>query len=73
MDDSLMLATNGDDTWNVLNMQHIYITTNSKWLDYSDIPSGGYKKIKWPTHMVEGGYHVHGSNDHAFHMTHFYL
>ena len=47
-----MLATICDGTWNVLNMQHI--TPNSKRWDYSDIPSGGHKKIKGPAHMVEG-------------------
>ena len=40
----MMLVTIRDDTRNVLNMQHI--TPNSKRLDYSDIPAGGYKKIK---------------------------
>ena len=38
-DDSLMLATIYDDTWNVLNMQHI--TPYSKRWDYSDISGGG--------------------------------
>ena len=42
-DDSLMLAAICVDTWNVLNMQHL--TPNLKIWDYSDIPSGGYKKI----------------------------
>ena len=51
-----MLATIRDDTRNVLNMQHI--TPNSKRWDYSDIPGGGHKKIKGPTHMVEGGHHL---------------
>ena len=36
MDDSLMLATIHDDTWNVLNMQHII--PNLKKKNYSDIP-----------------------------------
>ena len=49
-----MLAAICDDTWNVLNMQHI--TPNSKRWHYSDSPSGGHKKIKGPTHMVEGGH-----------------
>ena len=40
-DDSLMLATIQDETWNVLNMQHI-IPNSKKW-DYSDIPGGGHK------------------------------
>ena len=35
-----MLATIHDDTWNVLNMQHI--TSNSKRWDYSDISGGGH-------------------------------
>ena len=34
----LMLATIRDDTWNVLNIQHI--TPNSKRWDYSDTPGG---------------------------------
>ena len=51
-----MLVTIYDDTWNVLNMQHI--TSNSKRWDYSDTPGGGHKKIKGPTHMVEGGHHL---------------
>ena len=46
-----MLATIRDDTWNVLNMQHI--TLNSKRWDYSDIPGGCHKKIKGPAHMVK--------------------
>ena len=52
-----MLATIRDDTWKVLNMQHIY--PNSKRRDYSDIPVGGQKKKKnkGPAHMVEGGHH----------------
>ena len=40
-----MLATIRDDTWNMLNMQHI--TPNSKRWDYSDIPGGCHKKITW--------------------------
>ena len=48
-----MLAIIRGDAWNVLNMQHII--ANSKWWDYSDIPDGGHKNIKGPTHMVEGG------------------
>ena len=54
-DGSLKLATIRDDTWNVLNMQHI--TPNSKRWDYSDIPGGSHGQIKGPTHMVEGGHH----------------
>ena len=50
-----MLATIRDDTWNVLNMQHI--TPNSKRWDYSDIPGGSHLQIKGPAHMVEGGHH----------------
>ena len=46
-----MLATVHDDTWNVLNMQHI--TPNLRRWDYSDIPGGGHKYIKGPTHMVK--------------------
>ena len=41
-----MLATIHDDTWNVLNMQHI--TPNSKRWDYSDIPGGGTERLKDP-------------------------
>ena len=52
-----MLATILDDTWNVHNMQHI--NPNSKRKDYSDIPNGGHKKIQGPSHMVEGGCHLH--------------
>ena len=51
-----MLATIRDDTWNVLNIQHI--TLNSKRWDYLDTPGGGHKKIKVPAHMVEGGHHL---------------
>ena len=51
-----MLATIRDDTWNVLNIQHI--TPNSKRQDYSDTPGGGHKKIEGPAHMVEGGHHL---------------
>ena len=54
-----MLATIRDDTWNVLNMQHI--TPNSKRWDYSDIPGGGHKQIKGRAHMVEGGHHLRKS------------
>ena len=43
-----MLATIHDDTWNVLNMQHI--TPNSKRWDYSDTPGGRHKKIKGAAH-----------------------
>ena len=48
-----MLATIRDDTWNVLNMQHM--TPNSKRWDYSDTPGGGHKKIKGPAYVAEGG------------------
>ena len=51
----MKLATIRDDTWNVLNMQHI--TQNSKRWDYSDIPGGSHGQIKGPAHMVEGGHH----------------
>ena len=53
-----MLTTIGDDTWNMLSMQHI--TPNSKKTnrDYSDIPGGGHKNIKGPTHMAEVGHHL---------------
>ena len=36
-----MLATIRDDTWNLLNMQHI--TPNLERWDYSDISDGGHK------------------------------
>ena len=39
-----MLATIRDDTWNVLNIQHI--TPNSKRWYYLDLSGGGHKKIK---------------------------
>ena len=51
-----MLATIRDDTWHMLNMQHI--TPNSKRWDYSDIPGGAHKKIKGLVHMAEGGHHL---------------
>ena len=51
-----MMATICDDTWNVLNMQHI--TPHSKRRDYSDIIGGGHKKIKGPTHMTKDGHHL---------------
>ena len=41
-----MLATIHDETWNVLNMQHII--PNSKRWDYSDIPGSGHKRLKDP-------------------------
>ena len=56
-----MFATIRNDTWNVLNMQHI--TPNSKRWDYSDIPDGGLQKIKRPAHMVEGGHHLRKAPD----------
>ena len=57
-DESLMLATIRNDTWKVLNMQHI--TLNSKRWAYSNIPGGshGTEKIKGPAHMVEGNHHL---------------
>ena len=51
-----MLATIRDDTYNVLNMQHI--TPDSERWDCSDIPSCGNKIIKGPAHVVEGGHHL---------------
>ena len=59
-----MLATILDDTWNVLNMQHII--PNSKRWDYSDTPGGGHKKSKGPAHMVEGGHHLRKAHTHTF-------
>ena len=61
-----MLPTIHDDTRNVLNIQHI--TPNSKRWDYSDIPSGGHKKIKGPAYMVEGsslGINVDAEDGHG--------
>ena len=40
-----------DDTWNMLNMQHL--TPHSKRWDYSDIPGGSHKKITGPVYMVD--------------------
>ena len=51
-----MLVTIRDDTWNMLNMQHIIL--NSKRWDYTGIPGGGHKQIKGSVHMVEGGHHL---------------
>ena len=51
-----MLATIGDDTWNVLNMQQI-ISNLKRW-DYSDILGIGTEKIKRSTHMSEGDHHL---------------
>ena len=42
-----MLATIHDDTWNILNMQHI--TPNSKRWDYSDILVVAIKRLGPPT------------------------
>ena len=65
-----MLATIHDDTWNVLNMQHII--PNSKRWDYSDITNGGHKKIKGPIHMVEGSHHLRKApNPHPLWYNHF--
>ena len=50
-----MLVRIRDDTWNVLNIQHI--TQNLKRWDYSDTPGGGHKKIKGSAHIDEGGHH----------------
>ena len=46
-----MLATISNDTWNMLNMQHI-ISNLERW-DYSDIPGGGHKEIKGPGTTLE--------------------
>ena len=51
-----MLVTNRDDSWNVLNLQHI--TPNSQRWDYSDILGGGQKRVKESAHMVEGDHHL---------------
>ena len=61
-----MLATIRDDTWNVLKMQHII--SNSKRWDYSNITGGGYKYIKGPTHMVEGGHHLRKASPTPTHL-----
>ena len=53
----LMLATIRDDTWNVLNMQHI--TPNSKKngvIQTSMVVA--LQNIKGPTQMVEIGHHL---------------
>ena len=55
-DDYLMWATIYDDTWNVLNMQHIL--PNLKRWDYTDISNGGQDKFKGPAHMVEGDHYL---------------
>ena len=66
-----MLATIGDDTWNVLNMQRI--TPDSKRWDYSNI--SGTEKIKGTSHMVEGEHnfrkcpHPHPRPDSKVHGT----
>ena len=41
-----MLAKIRDDSWNVLNIQHI--TPNSKRWDYSDTPVVAIKRLKDP-------------------------
>ena len=41
-----MLATIRDDTWNVLNMQHL-IRNLKRW-DHSDIAGGGHDRLKDP-------------------------
>ena len=41
-----MVVTIRDDTWNMLNMQHI-IPNLKRW-DYSDIPGGGHNRLKDP-------------------------
>ena len=51
-----MLTTIRGDQRNVLNMQHI--TPNSNSRDYSDIPSGGHKKIEGPAHMDVVDHHL---------------
>ena len=51
-----MLTAIRDDTWNVLNLQHIAL--NPKRWNYSDIAGGGHKKIKWPAHKAEGGQYL---------------
>ena len=49
-----MMTTIRDDTWSVLNTQHI--TPNSKKMYYSDIPGGGHnERFK---KMAEGGHHL---------------
>ena len=53
-----MLTTIRNDAWNVLNMQQWAHNPKLKEMGYSDIPGGGHKKIKGPTHKVEGGHHL---------------
>ena len=67
-DDSLMLATIHEDTWKVLNMQHI--TPNSKSSDYSDMPSGGVWKIKGPTYLVDGSHQDPNPHPHLLSKKH---
>ena len=58
-DDSLMSARIPDDTWNVLNMQHI--TPNSKWWGYWDNPQWWHLKRLMDPHWhtwFEGGHHL---------------
>ena len=51
-----MLAPIHDNTWNVLNMQHI--PRNSKDGIIQTSPVVAIKKIKGPAHMAEGGHHL---------------
>ena len=47
-----MLATIRNDTWNVLNMQHLIPNDRTRH------PLWRYRKIKGPAHMVEGDQHL---------------
>ena len=51
-----MLATIHDDTWSVLNMQHII--PNSKDGVIQTSPVVAIDRLKGPAHMVEGGHHL---------------
>ena len=50
------MPTIRDDTCSMLNIQHI--TPNSKGWYYSDVSVVVLEKIKGPTHIVEGDYHI---------------
>ena len=51
-----MLDTICDDTWNVINMQHI--TQIQKDGIIQTLPVVAIKRFKEPANMVEGGHHL---------------
>ena len=60
-----MLATIRDDTWNVLNMQHII--PNSKRWDYPNIPSGIFEvKLTFEMLTVRGQQHSFSTHERVF-------